>query len=337
MWYGKSSAGVWLQPLASLYGAVTSARRGLYATGVLPSFKVGRPVVVVGNLTVGGTGKTPLVAWLAAKLIERRISVGILSRGYGSGGAGPRNVELTSDWREVGDEPLLLRQRTNCSTVVSPDRVAGARALVERRVDVILADDGLQHLRLARDCEVIVIDGARGFGNGRLLPAGPLRDPISQLERADLIVVNGVPTHSSFAAIRPLLDARGVQMMLVPGNVIPLDGRRSARTLDDFRKQRVHAVAGIGNPARFFADLRARGLEVVEHPFGDHHPFVASDLEFGDGAPVLMTEKDAVKCRAFANERLWYVPVTARFSDAHTAEVVARVIDKLGFAVNARG
>jgi tetraacyldisaccharide 4'-kinase len=152
-----------------------------------------------------------------------------------------------------------------------------------------------------------------------------------------LIVVNGTPTHPSLSAVAPLLETRGVQMTLVPGNVIPLDGRRSARTLDEFRKQRVHAVAGIGNPARFFADLRARGLEVVEHPFGDHHPFVASDLEFGDGAPVLMTEKDAVKCRAFANERLWYVPVTARFSDAHTAQVVARVIDKLGFAVNARG
>jgi len=337
IWYGKSSAAMWLQPLASLYGAVTGARRGLYASGVLPSFKVGRPVVVVGNLTVGGTGKTPLVAWLAERLVERRLSVGILSRGYGGGGEGPRNVELTSDWREVGDEPLLLRQRTNCRTVVSPDRVAGARALIERRVDVILADDGLQHLRLARDCEVIVIDGARGFGNGRLLPAGPLRDPISQLERADLIVVNGAATHPSLAAVAPLLETRGVQMMLVPGNVIPLDGRRSARTLDDFRKQHVHAVPGIGNPARFFADLRARGLEVVEHAFGDHHPFAATDLEFGDGAPVLMTEKDAVKCRAFANDRLWYVPVTARFSDAHTAQVLARVVDKLGFAVNVRG
>lgn len=337
IWYGNSSAALWLQPLASLYGAVTSARRSLYAGGFLPSYKVGRPVVVVGNLTVGGTGKTPLVAWLAEKLSEIRLSVGIVSRGYGSGGTGPRNVELTSDWREVGDEPLLLRQRTKCRVVVSRDRLAGARELVARRADVILADDGLQHLRLARDCEVIVIDGARGFGNGRLLPAGPLRDPISQLERADLIVMNGAPTHPSLAPVAPLLEARGVQMTLVPGNVIPLDGRRTARTFDDFRNHRVHAVAGIGNPARFFADLRARGLEVVEHAFGDHHPFAAGDLEFGDGAPVLMTEKDAVKCRAFANERHWYVPVTARFSDAHAARVVARVIDKLGFAVSARG
>jgi tetraacyldisaccharide 4'-kinase len=337
IWYGNSSAALWLQPLALVYGAVAAARRGLYATGLLPRYAVGRPVVVVGNLTVGGTGKTPFVAWLAEQLSARRLSFGLLSRGYGGSGTGPRYVEPASDWREVGDEPLLLRQRTHCHTVVSRDRLAGARALIERRVDVILADDGLQHLRLARDCEIIVIDGARGFGNGRLLPAGPLRDPVSQLSRANLVVMNGAPTHPSLAQIASFLEARSVQMTLVPGNVIPMDGRRTARTLDDFRGQRVHAVAGIGNPARFFADLRHRGLDVVEHPFGDHHPFTPADLEFGDGAPVLMTEKDAVKCGAFANARCWYVPVTARFSDAHAAQVLERVIDKLGFAVSAKG
>ena len=341
VWYGKSSAAFWLQPLALLYGAVSGARRALYAAGVLPAYKVGRPVVVVGNLTVGGTGKTPVVAWLAEHLTERRISVGILSRGYGSAGGGPREVRPTSDWREVGDEPLLLQHRTKSPTVVSKNRLDGARALIERRVDVILADDGLQHLRLARDCEIIVIDGARGFGNGRLLPAGPLRDPISDLARADVIVLNGAPTHPSLAQVAPLLEARSVQMTLMPGNVVPLggplDGRGTALTLDDFRGKRVHAVAGIGNPARFFDDLRNRGLEVVGHAFGDHHPFTKEDLEFGDDAPVLMTEKDAVKCRAFANARLWYVPVTARFSDAHAARLLASVVDKLGFAVNAQG
>ncbi len=337
IWYGRSPAALWLQPVAALYGALTAARRGLYGMGLLSVHRVGRPVIVVGNLTVGGTGKTPLVSWLAQKLTERGLSVGLLSRGYGRSGAEPRNVELSSDWRDVGDEPLLLRQRTHCPTVVARDRLAGARALVERGIDVIVADDGLQHLRLARDCEIVVIDGARGFGNGRLLPAGPLRDPVSQLARADLIVVNGAPTHPSLTQVAPLLEARSVQMMLVPGNVIPMDGRRTARTLADFRGQRVHAVAGIGNPARFFAELRGRGLEVVEHAFGDHHPFTAGDLEFGDDAPVLMTEKDAVKCHTFASARLWYVPVTARFSDAHAARVLARVIDKLGFAVSARG
>jgi tetraacyldisaccharide 4'-kinase len=337
IWYGESSAALWLQPLASVYGAVSAARRGLYAAGLFPAYSVGRPVVVVGNLTVGGTGKTPLVAWLAEKLTERRLAVGIVSRGYRSGGDGPRYVEPTSDWRVVGDEPLLLRQRTHCHTVVSRDRLAGARALIERRVDVIVADDGLQHLRLARDCELVVIDGARGFGNGRLLPAGPLREPVSGLARADLIVMNGAPTHPSLQRVASLLEARSVHMTLVPGNVVPMDGRPMARTLDDFRGQRVHAVAGIGNPARFFADLRSRGLDVREHAFSDHHPFTAADLVFGDDAPVLMTEKDAVKCRAFADSRLWYVPVTARFTDAHASRLLACVMDKLGFAVSAQG
>jgi tetraacyldisaccharide 4'-kinase len=337
IWYGKSSAASWLQPLASIYGTFAAARRALYAARMLPAYSVGRPVVVIGNLTVGGTGKTPLVAWLAQKLGERGLSVGILSRGYGRASDGTRLVEPASDWREVGDEPLLLRQRTQCHVVVSRDRLAGARALIERRVDVILADDGLQHLRLARDCEIIVIDGARGFGNGRLLPAGPLRDPVSELPRAEVIVLNGAPSHASLAPVASLLEQRAVQMTLMPGNVIPMDGRRTALTLDDFRGQRVHAVAGIGNPARFFADLRGRGLDVVEHAFGDHHPFSAGDLAFGDSGPILMTEKDAVKCRAFANARMWYVPVTARFSDAHALQVVERVIHKLGFAVSARG
>jgi tetraacyldisaccharide 4'-kinase len=244
---------------------------------------------------------------------------------------------MTSDWREVGDEPLLLRQRTKCHTVVSKDRLAGARALVDKRVEVIIADDGLQHLRLARDCEIVVIDGARGFGNGRLLPAGPLRDPVSQLSRANVIVVNGSPTHPSLAPAASFLEGNAVSMTLVPGNVVPLDGRRTARTLEELRGHRVHAVAGIGNPARFFGDLRSRGLDVIEHPFGDHHPFSAMELDFRDDLPILMTEKDAVKCRAFANARLWYVPVTARFSEAHATRVLERVIDRLGFAVSAVG
>jgi tetraacyldisaccharide 4'-kinase len=337
IWYGKSSAAIWLQPLASVYGAATAARRGLYRARVLPSYRVGRPVIVVGNVTVGGTGKTPLVAWIAEKLTERHLSVGIVSRGYGSTGEMPRRVELGSNWREVGDEPLLLKQRTHAHVVVSPDRVAGARELVEKRVDVIVADDGLQHLRLARDCEIVVIDGARGFGNGRLIPAGPLRDPVSSTANADLIVINGPQTHPSLVAIAPLLEERAVQMNLAPGSVVPLNGRGPAHPLEDFKGKRVHAVAGIGNPARFFGDLRSRGLDVVEHAFGDHHPFIEADLQFGDGAPVLMTEKDAVKCREFANDRLWYVPVTARFSDAHAARVLERVVDKLGFAVRTKG
>jgi tetraacyldisaccharide 4'-kinase len=336
LWYSGGSAALLLEPLAWLYRAVTAVRRAMYAGGLLSAQRVGRPVVVVGNLTVGGTGKTPLVAWLAERLKERRLSVGILSRGYGRSGDTPRVVELDSGWRDVGDEPLLLRQRTGCVTVVSADRVAGARVLVERGVDVILADDGLQHLRLARDCEIIVVDGARGFGNGRLLPAGPLREPIAKAADADLMVVNGVPEHSSLAAFAVPGSESLVQMTLLPGNAIAMAGR-PALPLESFRGRPVHAVAGIGNPSRFFTELRARGLQIVEHPFPDHHPFVAADLEFADDAPVLMTEKDAVKCRAFASARLWYVPVTAHFSDAQATAVLECVISRIAPSVTARG
>jgi tetraacyldisaccharide 4'-kinase len=288
-------------------------------------------VVVVGNLTVGGTGKTPLVAWLAEKLTERGLKVGILSRGYGGSATTPRFVEPGTDWREVGDEPLLLRQRTGCATVVSVDRVAGAQALIERGVDVIVADDGLQHLRLVRDCEIVVIDGARGFGNGRLLPAGPLREPASRLAHADIVVLNGAAEHASLTPLGLLADPRAAQMTLAPGDALHLAARRAARPLESLRGQRVHAVAGIGNPGRFFAELRARGLDVIEHPFPDHHAFTAADLEPGDDALILMTEKDAVKCRAFAPDRVWYVPVTARFGDVQAGEMLEHVVSKLGF------
>jgi tetraacyldisaccharide 4'-kinase len=339
IWYGGASTSLLLLPLAWLYGAVMSVRRMCYAQGWLPSYRVSRPVVVVGNLTVGGTGKTPLVAWFAERLTQRGLRVGILSRGYGSTATVPRVVEPTSRWQDVGDEPLLLRQRTGCDVVVSTDRVTGAQLLIERGADVILADDGLQHLRLGRDVEIVVVDGARGFGNGRLLPAGPLREPVSRLGFANVIVINGPADHPSLSRGFLPRSATHAQMALAPGTVLPVAGTKADRTLESFRGKRVHAVAGIGNPGRFFADLRSRGLDIVEHPFPDHHPFTAADLDFRDGAPVLMTEKDAVKCRAFANGSVlasaWYVPVTARFSDAQAASMLEHVVAKLGRSVSA--
>ncbi len=336
IWYGgASSTSILLLPLSWLYRAVMAARRVFYEQGWLPSYRINRPVIVVGNLTVGGTGKTPFVAWLAETLTERGLRVGILSRGYGSNSGVPRVVEPRSAWQEVGDEPLLLRQRTGCDVVVSVDRAAGAELLAQRGVDVIVCDDGLQHLRLARDLEIVVIDGARGFGNGRLLPAGPLREPASRAARANLVVMNGRPEHSSITRLPLWRELPPAQMILMTGRVLPVAGARADRTLESFRGQPVHAVAGIGNPWRFFADLRARGLDIVEHAFADHHPFVAGDLDFGDTQPVLMTEKDAVKCRAFADARLWYVPVTARFSDAQAAELIDKIAGKLGRRVDA--
>jgi tetraacyldisaccharide 4'-kinase len=335
IWYGGAPTSLLLLPLAWLYGAVMAVRRVFYEQGWLPSYRIHRPVIVVGNLTVGGTGKTPFVAWLAEKLTERGLRVGILSRGYGGQAAAPRVVESSSPWQQVGDEPLLLRQRTGCDVVVSADRAAGAELLVRRGADVIVADDGLQHLRLARDVEIVVIDGARGFGNGRLLPAGPLREPSSRARLSNLLIINGRPEHASITRLPAPLDLPPVQMTLFAGRVLPVAGTRADRTLESFRGQRVHAVAGIGNPWRFFADLRGRGLDIVEHAFPDHHPFSATDLDFGDAQPVLMTEKDAVKCRAFADARAWYVPVTARFSDAHSAELLEKIAARLGRSVDA--
>ena len=326
-WYRVPARPSALLPLSWLYGAAQALRRRAYASGLLATERAGKPVVVVGNLTVGGTGKTPLTVWLARELTAQGLRVGLVSRGYGRRGREARWVDAASHWQEVGDEAVLLARLSACPTLVAADRVAGARELAARTVDVIVADDGLQHLRLGRDCEIVVIDGARGFGNGRLLPAGPLREPLAALSRVDALVVNGAATHPSLA---PLLSAgRTLAMSLAPHEAVRLDGGIPPRALGTFRGQRVHAVAGIGNPQRYFDTLRACGIEVVAHPFPDHHAFRAAELEFGDALPVLMTEKDAVKCTAFADPRLWYVPVDARFSDADARALLARVLARI--------
>ena len=312
-WYG-ASAPLALQPFAWLYGAAVAARRGW-----VRAEEVGAPVVIVGNLTVGGTGKTPLVAWLAGELGRRGFTVGLVARGYG--GATAHTVRILherSRWQEVGDEPLILQRHTGCVMAVGHDRVAAARALVARAATVILADDGLQHLSLARHCAIVVADGARGFGNGRLLPAGPLREPPGRLAAADALVVNGPIEHASLKRAAERFDGPLLQMTLRAGPARRLASLES-RPLEAFRGTPVHAVAGIGNPGRFFRELRARGLEVLEHPFPDHHALRTAELDFGDEQPVLMTEKDAVKCPVPADRRLWFVPVEAALdaADAH--------------------
>ena len=329
LWYREHAGPSLLQPLGWLYGGLVGLRRRAYASGWARSAGAGRPVVVVGNLTVGGTGKTPLTIWLARALRAAGLRVGIIARGYGSRtGRGPRRVTLDSLWQEVGDEPLILARRSACPTVVGIDRLAAARALAAEGVDVVLADDGLQHLRLARDCEIAVIDGARGIGNGRLLPAGPLREPATRLREVDAVVVNGPMTRGSLA---PLLPGVVLGMQLEATEVVSLD-ERSRRSLASFNGRRVHAVAGIGNPQRFFSELRAHGLEVIEHAFPDHHPLTAAQVAFADTLPVLMTEKDAVKCTSFAQPAWWSVPVAATFGETQERALLERVLRKVGSA-----
>lgn len=300
-WYDpRSRPPWWTLPLAAVYGGVASTRHALYRRRWLKAARLPVPVVVVGNLTAGGAGKTPLVIALVEALRGRGRNPGVVSRGYGGSAREPRLLGDDPDPLEVGDEPALIRMRTHAPVAVGADRPRAARLLVERGADVIIADDGLQHYPLARDVEICVVDGVRRFGNRRLLPAGPLREPLARLRDVDFVVCNGGEPHPS-----------EIPMQLVMGDAGSLSGPPRTRSLEDFRGMRVHAVAGIANPARFFEALHALAIDVVPHPFPDHHRHVAADLDFGDGAPVLMTEKDAVKCRAFDIRNAWSVPVTA--------------------------
>lgn len=312
-WYSDAPPPGWLLPLSSLFGAVARVRRRRIQPQAAPV-----PVIVVGNLAVGGTGKTPFVIWLVERLREWGLRPGVISRGYG--GHAPRypwRVTGRTPVAESGDEPLLIALRTAAPVMVGPDRVAAARALAEQAdIDVLVSDDGLQHYRLARALEICVIDGGRGLGNRALLPAGPLREPPSRLDEIGLVVING----EGFDAGHPqqlAMDLRAVEAVSLTGG--------PALHLDRLRGQRVHAVAGIGNPARFFDSLRARGIEVIPHPFRDHHVHGAQDIQFLDGLKVLMTEKDAVKCRAFAGPLHYAVPVRAFVDEAGTARVQALV------------
>jgi tetraacyldisaccharide 4'-kinase len=324
MWYGDK-ASPWLAPLSALYGIVIALRSVLYRLGLRHRIRMTVPVVVVGNLTVGGTGKTPLVAWLSLKLTAVGLRVAIVSRGYGGRARGVTRVTVHSRPSEVGDEPLLLARRAQATVFVGRDRVAAARVAVADGADIVLCDDGLQHLALMRDCEIAVIDGQRGFGNGCLLPRGPLRELPRRLRRVNAVVVNGAITAPHFALPKFVAGTHFV-MNMRPGDARPVSGGASLRSLASFRGSGVHAVAAIGNPQRFFAMLRAAGLTLYEHPMPDHHAFKAGDLNFGDNLPVLMTEKDAVKCVAFADERCWYVPVTAEFADDQSRELIDLVL-----------
>jgi tetraacyldisaccharide 4'-kinase len=311
-WYRRSALSLMLLPVSWIYCLLAVLRRGLYRAGVLRRERVPAPVIVVGNITVGGTGKTPLVIWLARHLAGAGFRPGVVTRGYGGKAADwPRLVHPDSDPGEVGDESVLLARRAGCPVMADPDRTRAARRLIAGHgCNVVVSDDGLQHYRLARDVEIAVIDGARRFGNGRCLPAGPLREPAGRLQAVDMRVTSGTAASGEIAMS---LDESGIQS--ATGRLAP----------DALRGRRVHAVAGIGHPARFFGHLRRLGMEVVEHPFPDHHAYTAGDFAFAGDEPVIMTEKDAVKCERLNIAPFSYLVVEAR----PDAELGAQVIRKL--------
>src|SRR4051812_42606162 len=283
MWYSDRRP-LWLAPVSFLYGAVMGFRSLLYRLGLRHRVGMKVPVVVVGNLTVGGTGKTPLVAWLSTHLAACGMRVAIVSRGYGGRARGVTRVTVHSRPSEVGDEPLLLARRAQATVFIGRNRVAAAQAAVKDGADIVVCDDGLQHLALVRQCEIVVIDGQRGFGNGCVLPRGPLRESPRRLRRVNAVVVNGAITAAEFKL--PGFAARThFDMHMRPGDARPVAGAGGLRALSGFRGAGVHAVAAIGNPQRFFDMLRAAGLTVYEHPMPDHHAFKSGDLNFGDSLP----------------------------------------------------
>lgn len=304
-WYRRSWITWFLLPVSWFFCLLVILRRTLYRWGVLQSRQLPVPVIVAGNISVGGTGKTPLVIALVELLRKQGWKPGVISRGYGGAATEwPQPVHADSDAQLIGDEPLLIAQRTAAPMMVGPNRVAAARELLAAQdVNIIISDDGLQHYRMQRDVEIAVVDGARRLGNGQCLPAGPLREPRSRLKQVDFVVMNGG-------------GSEGVAMMLVPQPPCSVSDKHRTKSLDEFRGQRLHALAGIGNPQRFFQMLEAAGLDIIRHSFPDHHHYVAADIDFGDNAPVLMTEKDAVKCRSISDGRHWYIPVTAQLPDA---------------------
>lgn len=306
-WYKGSPWLVTLKPLANLFRRLSKKRRQAYLTGAKAVWVAPVPVVVVGNITVGGVGKTPLVTLLVELAREAGFKPGIVSRGYG--GKAPHYpflVTADSSAAEAGDEPLMLARRCRSPLVVDANRVAAVKHLLEKSdCDLVISDDGLQHYALGRDMEIAVLDGVRGLGNGLFLPAGPLREGPERLGDVDWVIVNG-------GQLRLEQDSKTMQLQ--PTALVNLlSGER--RSVDALAGQEVHAVAGIGNPQRFFSTLKALGYQLQRHAFADHHAFVADDLPENDGKAIIMTEKDAVKCAAIADERCWYLSVEAQLDD----------------------
>jgi len=299
-WYERNGLTLILRPLSWLFLIIASFRRLLYKSGIRKQTKLPVPVIVVGNISVGGTGKTPLVIWIANYMKQAGFKPGIISRGYGGKARRwPQQVRPDADPFMVGDEAVVISRRTGCPMAVGPDRVADAQALLKYAdVDVIVSDDGLQHYALGRDLEIAVIDGIRRFGNGYCLPAGPLRERRSRLEEVDIRVTNGVAAQGEIA-MRYQSDS---VINMMNGEV---------RQINEFKQQPVNAIAAIGNPDRFFNFIRTSGIRATTRAFPDHHIFSDDDIDFPDNEALFMTEKDAVKCQRFARQNWWFLPIDA--------------------------
>ncbi|MBT8039059.1 MAG: tetraacyldisaccharide 4'-kinase [Xanthomonadales bacterium] len=316
-WYGGEAPPSWLRALTPLYRLGNRIDRRI-KSAQRPADLAQARIIVVGNLTVGGSGKTPLVIRLCELLRAAGLKPGVVSRGYRRRGKELLSVTLDSKPGAVGDEPLLISRRTGAPVVVAEDRCEAARRLLEEGVDVVVSDDGLQHYRLPRTVEICVVDGARGFGNGLLLPAGPLREPLERLESVDYVVVNGE------GATMPK-DLQTVPMTLTTGWLRALDDTQSWR-LAQFAGCRVNAVAGIGNPGRFFELLRHARITVNEYPFADHHRFTRADFDsLPPGLPIVMTEKDAVKASVLDLDNAWSLEVDAALPAGFEADLLKRI------------
>ncbi|EDC6050485.1 tetraacyldisaccharide 4'-kinase [Salmonella enterica] len=305
IWSGESPLWRLLLPFSWLYGLVSGAIRLSYKLGLKRAWRAPVPVVVVGNLTAGGNGKTPVVIWLVEQLQRRGVRVGVVSRGYGGKAvAYPLLLTPETTTAEAGDEPVLIYQRTGAPVAVAPERAAAVKAiLAAHNVQIIITDDGLQHYRLARDIEIVVIDGVRRFGNGWWLPAGPMRERASRLKTVDAAIVNG-----------GVARAGEIPMQLAPGLAVNL---RTGARCDVAQLSNIVAMAGIGHPPRFFATLESCGAHPQKCvPLADHQTLAPADVHalVGEGQTLVMTEKDAVKCRAFAEDNWWFLPVDARLS-----------------------
>ncbi len=315
IWYQKHRLRYALLPLAWSYRSIVAGRRALFRVGLKKTTQFSVPVIVVGNITVGGTGKTPFVIWLVDWLKTKGYRPGVVSRGYGGHAKHyPQAVVADSDPREVGDEAVIIARKTNCPMYIGPKRVAAvSELLAHHNCNIVISDDGLQHYALGRDIEIALIDHNRQLGNRLCLPAGPLREPPSRLNQVDFILYHGGESDHEFS------------MRLVVDNIYNLSDPNIKLDLENARQKTFHAVAGIGHPERFFNELRELNFNIIPHPFPDHHRYTPEDLNFKTQAPIIMTEKDAVKCQAFAKPDYWSVSVAAEVSDSLKVELCDRL------------